>query len=189
MKSRLRHLAHELRAEMHWSASITGYVLRLAAVLVTTMALFRHFRYANGYWSPMTALLVVKPQWASTLSRGTARLLGTLLGAGIALALARLHPLDGLWLLGATLLMAWACFWLQGVNYAIFSAALTLYVVFSFRLGGFSQPRAADLRLINTAIGGGLALLMDFVWKRVSPSSFATPDVQSQTGFPASRKT
>ena len=143
-----------------------SYVLRLAITLGLSTALYRGLHWKNGYWAPMTALLVLKPQWANTLSRGVARLAGTLVGAGVTVLLAHLFPPFHHW--GYFLLVvgtAYGCFTLQAVNYALFSMVLTLYTVFLFGFGGFSERNAADLRLVNTAIGGGLALLVDFVGK------------------------
>jgi len=47
----------------------------------------------------------------------------------------------------------------------LFSFSITLYIVFLFRFGGFSDRSAAHLRLLNTAIGGGIALAIDLLWK------------------------
>jgi uncharacterized membrane protein YccC len=112
----------------------------------------------------MTALLVIRPQWTSTFSRGIARMAGTVAGAGIALLLARtLHPSTAV-ILALVLVSAWASYATQAVNYAVFSLFLTLYIVFLFRFGGFSQTSAAHIRLFNTVLGGSIALLVDGFW-------------------------
>ena len=170
LRTRTVQLWRGLRKELHWSAETTSYVLRLGVVLLVSTAIYQRLPYGNGYWAPMTALLVLKPEWSNTLSRGIARLAGTLVGVALALFLARVFPLPGLMVFLFVLLFAWACFFLQAVNYAAFSFCLTLYTVFSFRLGGFSQPAAAHLRLVNTAIGGCVALLIDLLWVRFGPA-------------------
>ena len=43
--------------------------------------IYRHFGFANGYWIPMTALLVLRPGLSDTASRAIARTIGTLAGA------------------------------------------------------------------------------------------------------------
>ncbi len=167
LHTRSGQLWRGLRAELQWSADTTGYVLRLAVVLLVTTAIYQRLPYGNGYWAPMTALLVLRPEWSGTLSRSIARLVGTLAGAGFLLLLSHETTLSNPELFACVLVFAWCCFFLQAVNYAVFSFCLTLYVVFSFRLGGFSQPAAAHLRLINTAIGGCVALLIDLLWDRL----------------------
>ncbi len=157
------------RSELRWNSDTTNYVLRLSVTLGITTAVYRHLHLRNGYWAPMTALLVIKPKWANTLSRGVARLAGTLVGAGVC-ALLALHPVFHHWIYFFFIIVtAWACFALQAVNYATFSMFLTLYTVFLFAFGGFSERTAADLRLMNTAVGGLLALLVDYIAQWLSP--------------------
>ncbi len=147
------------------SASATvSYIVRLAVTLCSATLFYRHRHLPNGYWAPMTAVLVLKPEWTNTLSRGTARLLGTVAGATIAvLSALYLHTTTPI-VFALVMICAWASYAVQAVNYALFSLFLTLYIVYSFRFGGFSQPAAAHFRMLNTAIGGGIALVVDFVW-------------------------
>ena len=162
---RLRELWKCLRDELVIRRNSISYVARLSLVLVTSTALYRYYHVRNGYWIPMTALLVMKPQWGHTLSRGIARMLGTVAGAGIALMLAKLLPFP-VWVLPTLVVVsAFGCYALQAVNYAAFSVFVTLYIVFLFRFGGFSETAAAHIRLVNTIVGGSLALTMDAVWK------------------------
>jgi hypothetical protein len=161
---RLRELLDCLRKELTLHGKTAAYVARLALALLVSTAIYRCFHVRNGYWIPMTALLVLKPQWTGTLSRGIARMLGTVAGAGIALALAHLLPFPA-WVIAAMVIAcAWGCYALQAVNYAMFSAFVTLYIVFLFRFGGFSQTAAAHIRLVNTIVGGAIALAIDAVW-------------------------
>jgi len=165
---RLRELWQCVRDEVRTRYHSAPYVARLVLVLLTSTAIYRYFHVRNGYWIPMTALLVLKPQWADTLSRGIARMLGTVAGAGFAVLLARLLPLPA-WLLPTLVMVsAWGCYALQAVNYAVFSFFITLYIVFLFRFGGFSQTTAAHIRLVNTVVGGALALTIDAMWKAVT---------------------
>lgn len=162
---RLRELWHCLRDEVVVRHHSVSYVARLSLVLLISTAIYRYYHVRNGYWIPMTALLVLKPQWTGTLSRGIARMLGTVAGAGFALMLARLLPFPG-WLLPTLVMVsAWGCYALQAVNYAAFSFFITLYIVFLFHFGGFSQTAAAHIRLVNTVVGGSLALAIDALWK------------------------
>ena len=147
------------------SGDTASYTLRLAVTLLLSTAIYRHFHVRNGYWSPMTALLVLKPQWTATLSRGIARFLGTLAGAGVALVLAHTVNYNTPVVFALVVVCAWGCYALQAVNYAVFSLFTTLYIVFLFHFGGFSQTSAAHIRLFNTALGGAIALVMDSCWK------------------------
>ncbi len=159
-----------LRHELRWDGNTTGYVLKLVITLGLSTALYRHLHLRNGYWAPMTAMLVLKPKWANTLSRGVARTVGTVVAAALCALLAKIFPGFHHWTYFILIVVtACLCFALQAVNYALFSAVLTLYTVFLFGFGGFSERSAADIRLLNTAIGGLLALLVDFIAKQLGP--------------------
>ncbi len=169
LRNRMRELWAGLRRQLHWNPGTSGYIVRLSVTLLISTAMYRLFDWRNGYWAPMTALLVLKPKWANTLSRGIARLAGTLVGAG-ACALLAVHSTFHHWSYFALIVVtAFGCFALQAVNYALFSCVLTLYTVFLFAFGGFSERSAADLRLLNTALGGLIALAVDFTVQQLGP--------------------
>ena len=175
LRQRALQLLQLIRSDFYWGSAMVSYILRLLLAVGISSAIYQWFHIRNGYWAPMTAILVLKPQWSSTLSRGIARLFGTLLGAGVALMFALWVPLP-LWLtFTLCVIAAWGCYATQAVNYALFSFSITLYIVFLFRFGGFSDRSAAHLRLLNTALGGGIALAIDFAWKLLHPRSLREP--------------
>lgn len=165
---RLRELWKCLQDEIKRKGETPPYVARLALALLASTAIYRYLHVRNGYWIPMTAVLVLKPKWGHTLSRGIARMVGTVAGAGIALLLARLLPFPAWVVPTLVVVSAFGCYALQAVNYAAFSVFVTLYIVFLFRFGGFSETSAAHIRLVNTVIGGTLALVIDASWKAVA---------------------
>jgi hypothetical protein len=171
LELRVYQLWDNLRKHAQLRSDTAAYVLRLAVTLLLCTALYRRFHVRNGYWSPMTALLVLKPQWTDTLNRGIARFTGTLIGAAIAALLALYVHFSTPVILALVIVSAWASYAFQAVNYAFFSLFLTLYIVFLFRSGGFSQTSAAHIRLFNTALGGAIALLVDIAWKLFSHAS------------------
>lgn len=168
IRRRLRELWNCLRDELLIRRNSMLYVLRLSLVLLISTAIYRYYHVRNGYWIPMTAVLVLKPQWAHTLSRGIARMVGTVAGAGFALLLAKLLPFPTGMLPLLIIVSTWGCYALQAVNYAAFSFFITLYIVFLFRFGGFSETAAAHIRLVNTVVGGALALIIDWLWKSLA---------------------
>ncbi len=117
----------------------------------------------HGYWIPMTAAILLKPDWHETFARGLGRLGGTLVGAGLATLLAafvRPGPL----LLAAWLTIAiWACFALQKVNYALYAVCITTYVVFTLAAGGLPGPQTALARVEATLIGAAVAVAVHAV--------------------------
>ena len=135
------------------------YAVRLSAT-VTVAGLVQHFSgLPNGYWVPMTALIVLKPDFQQTFFRGVERVIGTVIGAGLATLLVRELPLELNTMGGLVVLFAWLGYTLINVNYALFAVFLTGYIVFLLDFGGLSTHVVALHRTVNTALGGGLALL------------------------------
>jgi hypothetical protein len=156
--------------------SAVPYALRLAITLGVSTEIYRHFGFANGYWIPMTALLVLRPGLTDTVSRAIARTVGTLAGAMIAsYALAHLSPtLPTLAIL--TLLFAWLAYALNNVNYGLFTLCLTAYIVCLLALNSLPGKEVAYHRAISTIIGGALALSVRLIVIRYRKQHQAQPD-------------
>lgn len=135
-----------------------AYALRLAATVALATEIYRRMHYPSGYWIPMTALLVMKPGLTDTVSRAIARMLGTMCGAVvISFALAHISPTP-ISLAAFTVLFAWLSYGLLNVNYALFSMAITGYIVFLLSLNQVPGRTIAVHRTIATLLGGGIAL-------------------------------
>jgi hypothetical protein len=138
--------------------SAVPYALRLAITLGVSTEIYRHFGFANGYWIPMTALLVLRPGLSDTANRAIARTIGTLAGAVLAsFLLAHLAPAPPT-LAVLTLFFAWFSYSLNNVNYGLFTLFLTAYIVSLLALASLPGNVVAYHRAISTLIGGGLAL-------------------------------
>ncbi len=138
--------------------STMPYALRLAVTVGVATEIYRRLHYQSGYWIPMTALLVLKPGLTDTVSRAIARLLGTMCGAIVitfCLAHVNATPIE---LAAFTALFAWLSYGLLNVNYALFSMAITGYIVFLLSLNQIPGNEIALHRTVATALGGGIAL-------------------------------
>jgi uncharacterized membrane protein YccC len=133
--------------------------LRTALVLAVAMALGRHFAQDRGYWIPLTAALVLKPDFQTTFVRGVARIAGTLAGAVVAsLVIALVRANEALQLVGilVTSLIAYLAF---NPNYALFTVAITSFVVMVLAMRGLPGTTTIDARVFDTLIGGTLAMI------------------------------
>jgi hypothetical protein len=157
--------------------SAVPYALRLAITLGVSTEIYRHFGFANGYWIPMTALLVLRPGLTDTVSRAIARTAGTLAGAMIAsYALAHLSPTPPT-LAILTLLFAWFAYSLNNVNYGLFTLCLTAYIVCLLALNSLPGNEVAYHRAISTIIGGSLALSVRLVVIRYRKQHQSQPNL------------
>lgn len=143
--------------------SAMPYSLRLAATIGIATEIYRRLHYPSGYWIPMTALLVLKPGLTDTVSRAIARMLGTMCGAiPASFLLAHVHASSAVLAAGTTL-CAWLAYGFLNVNYALFTTAITGYIVFLLALNEVPGPLIARHRTFCTLLGGVTALCVRLV--------------------------
>lgn len=136
-----------------------GHAITMALAVSAAELLYRVLDMPNGYWVPMTVLLILRPAARETAARALARLVGTLCGAGLlTLLMAFLRPAVPV-LVGLIAATAWTCYAFLRVNYAILSLAITMYVVLLFAIAGLPEPLVALHRAVATLLGGVIALL------------------------------
>ena len=152
-------------------------------VLGIAMVLARHFAADRGYWIPLTAAIVLKPDFQTTFVRGFARIGGTILGAIIAtLVLAALRNNASLEVAGILLAtgIAYLTFF---PNYAIFTVAITSFVVLVLHMRGLPGTTTIDARLLDTLGGGALAMVGYLVlpsWERQRTRALLADLIEAQ---------
>jgi uncharacterized membrane protein YccC len=156
--ARLAEALRTLRANLSPNSNFAQHGVRLAVTLALATALAHTLPVQRGYWIPLTAAIVLRPDFATTFTRGAARLLGTLAGAIVAsLLVALLHPVAG-----ANLVLALAFaslgYVVFNLNYAVFTTAVTGWVVFLLAYGGLPEHTALLDRIEASLVGGALAL-------------------------------
>jgi uncharacterized membrane protein YccC len=118
----------------------------------------------------------MRPEREETDHRLVLRALGTVLGLIVATAIAEAFGGVDL-VLGAVLTLAAALsFGLLTVQYALFTAAITTYVVLMSATLGEAAFRAAGQRAIGTALGIAIAFLAWRLW----PNPRSTVDLAGQ---------
>jgi uncharacterized membrane protein YccC len=161
---------------------LAGAVAALRASLTPASPMFRHaLRWSialgvgtavyhivdlrpHGYWIPLTILFVLRPTPGETAERIAMRAAGTLAGIAIAIAIAGI--VDDYRVVDAVVISIAAgfAFALLAVEYALFTAAITAYIVLVTHALGQSAFEAADERAIATAAGLGIVVLLVLVW-------------------------
>jgi hypothetical protein len=160
----VRELLLTLRANVSLSSEAGRHALRLAIVAGVAEVIAQSAALPHGYWITLTVLIVLRPDYGSTLYRGLQRAAGTVVGAGLGVATVLLGHF-GTWALltalGLSLLGAYA---VLTVNYLFFAIFLTDYVVVLLALLGLPADQTAVDRLIGTGVGAALALLAYILW-------------------------
>lgn len=144
-----------------------GVVTALAVLIDTALA------PPFGYWIPLTATVVLKPYAGSTLTRAGQRLTGTIAGvsAGVLLEHALADPTArGM----ASAVAFFATLAVLPLNYAFAIFFLSAGIVpFEGLLGARAEWQVGMLRILDTCIGGALALAGGYLlWPSFERRSF-----------------
>jgi uncharacterized membrane protein YccC len=140
------------------------HAVRSAVALSLALGLSRVLELPHGYWLPMTVAIVLRPDFAATFNFGLLRVVGTVLGLVLTTALLHVIP-DQPWAhlaLMGVLCMAFR--YMATAHYGIAVAALTGTVVVLLSFEGVDPGVAVMDRVVNTALGSGMALLAYVLW-------------------------
>ena len=153
-----------LRANLTPQSVAFRHAVRIAVCLSLALLISRELHLPHGYWLPMTAAIVLRPDFAATFNFGLLRVVGTVLGLLLTTALLHITPHEP-WphlILMAALCMAFR--YLATAHYGIAVAALTGTVVILLSFEGVNSGAAVTDRVINTVLGSGMALLAYVLW-------------------------
>jgi uncharacterized membrane protein YccC len=159
----LRDALETLRANATLRSTYARHALRLGAAMGVAIALAQRVPLAHAAWIGLTVALVLRPDFASTFTRGLGRVIGTIAGAAIAALLALADIAVG-GFLALAVGFAFASYALFSISYTLFSVTITVYVVLLLVIGGAAEHAAASDRVIATILGGAVALVAYAIW-------------------------
>jgi uncharacterized membrane protein YccC len=154
----------KLQANLSLHSTVFRHAVRLAICVGAGDALGRAIAVQRTYWIPMTIVLILKPDFTATVSRGILRLVGTFTGLIIATALFHFIQTG---MTGDMVLVAGMIFilrWIGPANYGIFVTALSAMVVLLIGITGVSPQEVIYARAVNTLVGGLMAMLAYILW-------------------------
>ncbi|WP_250623375.1 FUSC family protein [Pinirhizobacter soli] len=153
-----------IRANMIPQSIAFRHAVRCAVVLTLAVAISRYAHLPHGYWLPMTAAIVLRPDFGATLNFGLLRVVGTILGLVLTTLVLRFTP-DAPWAHIAVLAILCVGFrYLATAHYGIAVAALTGTVVILLSFDGVESAAAMSDRVLNTVLGSAMALVAYVVW-------------------------
>jgi hypothetical protein len=166
-----------LSANLSLSSQSARHALRFGAALAAGVAAYRLLDlHQHGFWIPLTILFVMRPERDETDHRLILRTVGTVLGLVIATAVAEAFMGEDLVLAAVLTVAAAFSFGLLTVQYALFTTAITTYVVLMSTTLGEGAFEAAGQRATGTALGIAIAFLAWRLWSNPS----GTVDLASQ---------
>lgn len=135
---------------------VKHHALRVAIVTSAAVLIARLFHLNHGYWVTLTAVVILQPFAAMTRQKALQRVVGTILGAMVAAALSAFFQ-GGIAVLVLIAIFTWLCVALLPLNYGAYAVFGTPAFVLLAE-ASIGDWHLAGLRIVNTLIGGGLAL-------------------------------
>ena len=157
-------IVERMWANLTWRSDALQHAVRLAVVVSAAAVIAHAVGIGRGYWVALTAVLILRPEFSVTFTRGLGRAIGTFVGVGVATAIAlATHP-HGWALVVLVGVFAGVAGALFSASYTAFSVAITGAVI--FLLAGLGDDTAATARdrLVSTVLGAALALGAYAVW-------------------------
>jgi len=151
-----RPVLETLRASLTFDSLAMRHALRVAIVTGVAVLVTRLLDLPRGYWVTITAIIILQPYAGATLVKGLQRVLGTVAGALLTVALVALLR-DPRGLLVAIFVFAAISVAFLRVNYLIYSIFLTPTFVLLAEMSA-GDWHLAEVRVLNTLIGGALGL-------------------------------
>jgi len=153
-----------LRANASLRSPAGRHAVRLAVVVLIAELISRHLPLSRSYWIVVAAATTLRPEFGATFTRGAERAGGTVLGVGLAGAIAvALHPAGAVTVVLVGVL-AWAGYAVFPASFALGFAFITAVVVFLLNAIAPDTLATAWARLVDTLVGGTLGLLAYALW-------------------------
>jgi uncharacterized membrane protein YccC len=153
-----------MRANLTWKSPVFRHAVRLTVCVTVADIIQRSVGWQRAYWIPMTAAVVLKPDFTTTFSRGALRLAGTITGLTLATLIYLLLPQSGWTQLLLVGVYTFFLRYLGPANYGVFTVAISGLIVFLLAAAGTSPGEVIVTRGISTMAGGLIALTAYAVW-------------------------
>ncbi|PZT72557.1 MULTISPECIES: FUSC family protein [unclassified Streptomyces] len=170
-------IVRAMRREAHHGSPILRHAVRIAVVAAVGYLVGRLLPLGHGYWVPMAAVMVMRPEFSQTYSRAVARFGGTLVGVFLASAIVQAaHPGTGP-LAVLAVICALLMYLLMRTGYAVSQACVGAYVVFLLGMAGDDLSQTVFERVLLTLAGGLLAMISYAVYP-----AWETPRLRTRLG-------
>jgi uncharacterized membrane protein YccC len=151
-----------VRATLASDSAVLRHAVRMAVTVSIGAAIAASMGVTKASWVTVAAVIVLQPDSGSTVRRAVQRVLGTVVGAGLAGLLG--PALHSPTLIGVVLFpLSALALALRPLNYGLFTLLVTpVFLLMAEVLSG--DWHLAGLRVESTLIGGGLAFAAQLLW-------------------------
>lgn len=162
---------------MRPGSPILRHAVRVAVVVAVGYLLGAALPFGHGYWAPMAAVMVMRPEFSQTYERSVARFGGTVVGVFLATVIVQAAQPG----VGLAAVLAVVCallmYLLMRTGYAVAQACISAYVVFLLGMAGEDWSQTVLERVVLTLVGGLLAMVSYAVYP-----AWETPRLRNRLG-------
>ncbi|MFE4797589.1 FUSC family protein [Streptomyces sp. NPDC056708] len=148
-----------VRAELRPGSPILRHAVRVSVVVAVGYLIGAALPFGHGYWAPMAAVMVMRPEFSQTYGRSVARFGGTIVGVSLATAIGRITDPGVTWSAMLAVFCALLMYLLMRTGYVVGQACVSAYVVFLLGMAGDNWSQTVHERVVLTLIGGLLAMI------------------------------
>gem|GEM_PF-4336960 len=178
VRSRLAEDWQTLRANLSWQSPSARHAIRAAFIIAVATALGYFTPGVHGYWLPLTAWIVLRSDFAATVSRGIERTLGTTVGVVLATTLSLVVADRSLLAAVVVAVFATLAYLAMPVSYFVFSLVVAGFAVFQINLVVDATFTIALERGFATFAGGLLAIAL--YWLLPTWQTRRLPDLMAE---------
>lgn len=153
-----------VKDNLSFQSIIFRHSLRIAVVGMVSLVIGELLEIHNAYWILLTVIVILRPNYGLTKSRARERTVGTMIGGLVALGVIFVVHSTIVYAILSVITFLIAFTMIQ-TNYRAGAIFITLNIVFIYALLEPDLWNVIQYRVIDTAIGAGLATLGNiFLW-------------------------
>ena len=147
---------------LSFSSTLFRHALRFTVAIIFAFILGTLLDIKNTYWILMTIIVIMRPNYGLTKERSKDRIIGTLIGATIAIGIVLLTQNVVVYAVLAIISLTFA-FALFQQNYKSAAALITINIVFVYSLINPDAFQVIQYRVIDTILGASIAVVANYI--------------------------
>lgn len=145
-----------------FNSTMFRHALRFTVAMVFAYVLGRFLDIRNTYWILLTIVVIMRPSFGLTKERSKDRIIGTFIGAAIAIGIVLITQNTVVYSILALVSLILA-FSLIQQNYKSAAALITISIVFVYSLINPDAFQVIQYRVIDTIIGAAIAVAANYL--------------------------
>lgn len=147
---------------LSFKSNLFRHALRFTVAMIFAFILGTVLNIHNTYWILLTIIVIMRPNYGLTKERSKDRIIGTLIGAAIAISIVVLTQNIIVYAILAIISITLAFAFMQQ-NYKSAAAFITVSIIFVYSLINPNAFQVVEYRVIDTIIGATIAIVANYI--------------------------